>query len=201
MAILLSSDEHFGHTNVLTHGPGRPFASIEEHDEALIENWNRAAKTSDTVIIVGDFTLSVTAMERVVPRLNGRKILYAGNHDLCWEAHPGEKKRRAAPKMRLRYLAAGFAEVHGSGQGLATIAGIDVMIAHLPADGDHFTEQRYPNQRPQPGALPLLCGHVHHLWATSGRQINVGVDHWDYTPVHEDALAAAIAELPPYLGS
>lgn len=196
MTTWLSSDQHHGHRNILTLGPGRPFATIEEHDEALIEAWNAAVRPGDTGIFLGDFSLSVTVMERVVPRLNGRKVLYAGNHDACWTSTPSTSGARRAPRMVERYRAAGFDEVHPTGQGYGKVAGIDVMFAHLPAHGDHYTDERYPDQRPTPGDLPLVCGHVHHAWTTLGRQVNVGVDRWGYAPVHEDTVAELLRALP-----
>lgn len=66
------------------------------------------------------------------------------------------------------------------------------MVSHLPADGNHYTVERYPNQRPNPGRLPLICGHVHHLWKTHGRQVNVGVDVWDWTLGHEHQVAELV---------
>lgn len=52
--IYYTADLHFGHANIikLCH---RPFASIEEMDEKLIEKWNNKVKNGDTVYIVGDF--------------------------------------------------------------------------------------------------------------------------------------------------
>lgn len=196
MTTWYTADTHYGHRNILTLGPGRPFATLEEHDEALIALHNSVVAPSDTVLFLGDFSMSVTAMERVVPQLNGRKELYAGNHDACWLDTPSTSGARRAPRMVERYLAAGFDVVHGTGRGYGTVAGIDVMFAHLPAHGDHYTDERYPNQRPNPGRLPLVCGHVHHAWTTLGRQVNVGVDRWGYTPVHEDEVAQVLRSLP-----
>ena len=192
-----SSDSHFGHRNLLTLSPGRPFTTVEEHDAVLIENWNRVVSPGDEVMHLGDFALSVTVMERVVPQLNGAITLVAGNHCACWTATPSASSARRAPRMVVRYLAAGFVDVWGSGQGFTQVAGVDVMVSHLPSDGDHCTVERYPNQRPQPGPLPLICGHVHHLWRTHGRQVNVGVDQWNWAPIHEDQLAAMVAGMPP----
>ena len=196
MTTWLTSDTHWSHRNIITLGPGRPFSSIEEHDEALIEAWNAVVRPDDTVIHLGDVSLSVTAMERVLPRLRGRKELYAGNHDGCWTATPSTSGARRAPNLVRRYLAAGFDRVHHTGQGFGSVAGIPVMFAHLPSHGDHYTDERYPDQRPTPGSLPLVCGHVHHAWTTHGRQVNVGVDRWGYAPVHEDAVATLLRALP-----
>lgn len=196
MSTWFTADTHYGHRNIVALGPGRPFDTVEEHDEALIEAHNAVVRPRDRVIHLGDFSLSVTVMERVLARLNGAIELYAGNHDACWTSTPSTSGARRAPKMVDRYLAAGFAAVHSAGHGLGAVAGIPVMFSHLPAHGDHYTDERYPNQRPTPGSLPLVCGHVHHAWTTLGRQVNVGVDRWNLTPVHEDVVADLIRTLP-----
>ena len=47
------SDTHFGHVGALTFD-NRPFATIEESDRALIENWNARVTNNDNIYIVGD---------------------------------------------------------------------------------------------------------------------------------------------------
>jgi len=195
-----TADTHVAHRNVLTLGPGRPFATIEEHDEVLIENWNQVVRPGDQVMHLGDFALSVTVMERVVAQLNGDITLVAGNHDACWTGTPSVSGANRAPRMVERYLAAGFVDVWHTGSGYAQVGGAEVQVAHLPADGDHYVEQRYSGRRPRPHELPLICGHVHHAWTTHGRQVNVGVDRWDFTPVYEDQLAELVLALPAYAG-
>ena len=77
-----TADTHFGHSSILLT-QGRPFSSIEEHDERLIENWNRiVTKRTHTVYHLGDF--SFRAKLQAVDyrkRLNGRIVLIEGNHD------------------------------------------------------------------------------------------------------------------------
>lgn len=190
----LVADTHFGHRNILALEPGRPGATIEEHDELLIERWNAVVRPDDQVWHLGDVSLSVPVMERVTPRLNGHKYLVAGNHDLCWAAHPSQKRRERVIQMIGRYRAAGFERVYDSGVVYGErIAGTHVVLSHLPADGDHSAEQRYVEQRPQPLNTPVVCGHVHSAWRTYGPQVNVGVDVWDYMPVHADEIADEIA--------
>ena len=78
MTIWFYSDPHFG-GSVL---PGRPFATIEEHDETMIERHNRLVKPTDHVYCLGDFAMRKADVERVASRLNGHKRLVLGNHDI-----------------------------------------------------------------------------------------------------------------------
>ena len=74
-------DCHFGHKRIIELC-GRPFSSIEEMELNLIKNWNRKIKSSDRVFITGDFALCGKAkIIEIGQKLNGRKILIAGNHD------------------------------------------------------------------------------------------------------------------------
>lgn len=83
MNIFFTSDLHFGHENILKIGNGRPFSSIEEHDEMLIANWNSAVNKSDLVYILGDIALGYNSEKlcEYFKRLNGAKHLIIGNHD------------------------------------------------------------------------------------------------------------------------
>jgi len=53
------SDTHFSHSNIIRY-TGRPFQSVKEMDERLIENWNALVKSQDTVFFLGDFGLGTT---------------------------------------------------------------------------------------------------------------------------------------------
>jgi len=79
--IYFVADCHFGHTNVIKHC-NRPFASVDEMNEALIQNWNATVKAQDEIYILGDFTLRPAAKAHdYLSRLNGRKYYIRGNHD------------------------------------------------------------------------------------------------------------------------
>ncbi len=47
------SDTHPGHKNMIKPC-SRPFSSVEEMDETIMDNWNRKVKKSDTVVVLGD---------------------------------------------------------------------------------------------------------------------------------------------------
>ena len=76
------SDLHFGHANILKFD-NRPFRNTEEMETALIENWNSTVFAGDTTYILGDFCWGKEPeWKRIVPLLNGNKVLIRGNHDL-----------------------------------------------------------------------------------------------------------------------
>ena len=81
MAVYFIADTHFGHQNALAFD-NRKFKTIEEHDNALIENWNNAVGIDDEVFILGDISWhNVTKTIEIIKSLNGVKHLIVGNHD------------------------------------------------------------------------------------------------------------------------
>lgn len=79
--VLFISDLHFGHKNVLSFD-NRPFSTIEEHDKALIERWNKRVAPEDTVWILGDISwYKSNKTIAILDQLNGYKCLIKGNHD------------------------------------------------------------------------------------------------------------------------
>lgn len=52
------------------------------HDEHLIDTWNSIVHRKDLTYILGDITMEDTGPYPQLDRLNGRKIVVLGNHDL-----------------------------------------------------------------------------------------------------------------------
>ncbi len=81
MVIRYIADMHFDHESIIAYD-NRPFNSVEEMNEAMIENWNRVVKPGDLTWILGDFCLgNAERWGSVLKRLNGEKALILGNHD------------------------------------------------------------------------------------------------------------------------
>ena len=79
--IFFTSDTHFWHNNVIKFC-NRPFSSIEEMNDTIIENWNRVVDKNDIVIHLGDFCFCGSdKFKELVEKLNGRIYLILGNHD------------------------------------------------------------------------------------------------------------------------
>jgi len=79
------SDLHFCHDRPFILEK-RGFKTIQEHDETLIERWNKKVRPSDVVINCGDFILgagqkSQEKFYELINRLNGRHIYLWGNHN------------------------------------------------------------------------------------------------------------------------
>ena len=84
--IFYTADLHFHYKPFL---PDRPFASVEEMDEAMIRLWNETVTDEDTVYVVGDVGYNGGYVPGdALGRLRGRKHLIRGNHDTGFENAP-----------------------------------------------------------------------------------------------------------------
>lgn len=152
-----TSDTHFGHQNILRLSK-RPFRTISEHDEALVRNWNEVVGAADTVYHLGDFAYGLdedaNRLEWLFARLNGRKYLVLGNHDLD-----------RAGRMHGTIEALGWAER-------------PEHLIHLEVEGHRLVLSHYAQrewQGGQKGAFHFY-GHAHGALAGIGRSRDVGVD-------------------------
>ena len=176
-AVFYTSDTHFGHAMVAGL---RGFESADEHDEAIIARWNSAVAPGDIVWHLGDVSLQPHARFRpLAERLNGTIHLVAGNHDRVFPGH------RDAHKHQREWLAT-FASVQAYAR--RRIDGREVLLSHFPYEGDHG-EERFTQYRLRDEGVWLLHGHTHGKEKVSGRQIHVGLDAWDLTPLRDDAVA------------
>lgn len=79
--LFFSADSHFWHTNIIKYCK-RPFYSVEEMNEKLIQYWNETISNDDIVFHLGDFAFcGPTKVQKIKEQLNGKIILIKGNHD------------------------------------------------------------------------------------------------------------------------
>ena len=85
--IWFTSDLHLGH-NAAINMCDRPFKNAKEMNNMLIRNFNECVKKNDTVYILGDIAhrTPVAEVNKLISKLNGKKILIKGNHDKVYEA-------------------------------------------------------------------------------------------------------------------
>lgn len=196
MSTFFTSDQHFGHTNVIKYC-NRPFASIEEMNAELVRRHNAIVKPEDTVFHLGDFSLHHRAVTEFLPQLNGQHHLIMGNHD---SLHPVNRRwSNKAGMLQALYRDAGFRTVQLSMEFDAM--GYGVQLNHMPyleqEPGEHGL--KHLEYRPKDRGAWLLHGHVHTQWKQKGRMLNVGVDQWAYAPVSLEEIVALIKEGPQNL--
>lgn len=80
--VFFTSDTHFYHTNIIEFC-NRPFKNMEDMNETLTANWNKADGPNDIVFHLGDFCLGdFGKWNRILDGLNGKIHLILGSRDL-----------------------------------------------------------------------------------------------------------------------
>ena len=163
--IWLTSDTHFGHTNIIRYC-NRPFSAVEEMDDVLLKNMQVRINEDDFLVHLGDVTLirkpwqpspaHVSRSIDVICQIPGRKILVAGNHDM--------------PHMRKFYQQHGW-----------------IVIDEFRFEHVLFTH--VPRLKLPVGFSLNIHGHTHGNFSqeypdfNSQSYIDVGVDPMNYVPV------------------
>ena len=79
MCVRLIGCLHLSHEWMARH---RGFQDSVYHDEYLINQWNKVVHKKDLTYILGDVTMETDKFYYLLDKLNGRKIVVMGNHDL-----------------------------------------------------------------------------------------------------------------------
>lgn len=163
--IWVTSDTHFNHANIIKYC-NRPFSSVQEMNEALINNWNNVVSEGDTVYHLGDFALGDKSLiPNFLSRLNGYIYLIMGNHD-NWDImnnlwrHP-------------RFISLTWEQV--------------IKVGKKTIIMNHFPFGSLPDPLSN-NPIIQLHGHVHSTpdnpWLHFDNQYDVGVDNNNFTPVN-----------------
>ena len=167
MTIYFTSDTHYFHKNILQYC-NRPWSTVEEMNQALIDNYNSRVMPDDDVYHLGDFTLT-RKQELIVPvlaKLNGRIHLIKGNHDKWTRDIDG--------------LNAAINQINNDFSTRKIVSVRDYYEFHH--DGLHFVLSHFPMMvwhNSQNGSVQLH-GHSHgslnYLNTNEVRRMDVGVD-------------------------
>jgi calcineurin-like phosphoesterase family protein len=141
-------------------------------DETMVDNWNKTVRPQDTVYHLGDVVIARRHLE-TVKRLNGRKILIRGNHDIFRDKD---------------YYEAGFEQIHG-----VRVFVDQFILSHIPLHPDCVGERFKRN----------VHGHLHGnrimrefydkvdgiCREIDPRYLSVCVEQINFTPVSFDDVA------------
>ncbi|MFT8243096.1 metallophosphoesterase family protein [Roseomonas sp. BN140053] len=164
MAVFFTADTHFGHAGGRALYR-RPFPTVAAMDAAMVERWNATVSPADEVWHLGDVVVGT----RVTPfalleRLQGRKHLVAGNND--------------RPEVTGW---SGWSSVQPYAE--LTLDGVGLVLCHYAFRTWRNIGRGWWN----------LHGHSHGRMRPMTRQVDVGVDAWDFRPV---TLAGIMASRP-----
>lgn len=197
----MTSDLHFGHINIITY-THRPFADVDEMDEALVQTWNETVRPDDTVWVLGDVCMGrIEHSLGLVAQLHGTRLLLSGNHDRTFRpARPVGATGAPPDRWERAYRDAGFAAIERGSIEIDIGLAEPTLACHFPYRGDSHADDRYPEHRPVDHGRPLLHGHTHGAWMQHQLMVDVGVDTWAGRPVNADHVAALLAAGAAELG-
>jgi len=154
-----TSDFHFFHKNIIQYS-GRPFKSVDEMNYKIIKNLNMYVTHEDDLYILGDLTFLSPSKWETLGKLI-RQI--NGRKHLILGNHDLLKP--------WKYVEIGFMTVH------TAVKIEEFWLVHDPALSEAL-----------PKSEKILCGHVHTLFKKQRNCLNVGVDVWNFEPVHIETI-------------
>lgn len=167
--IFFTTDEHYSHSSVITYS-NRPFSSVDEMKEILIQNNNKVVKPKDTVIHAGDFTFekNLDVVENLIKCLIGRHIFISGSHDYWQKTYSKKHNIHFADIKEIRFNKSLIVACHHP---------------MLTWPRSHYGSWH-------------VHGHHHGRLQNNGKSWDAGVDNNLYTPVSFDQLVAIMEERP-----
>jgi calcineurin-like phosphoesterase family protein len=161
VATFFTSDTHFGDHRTLNIHK-RPFESVGEMNAVLVANWNAAIGPEDEVWHLGDFARTQNQIPQFLSGLAGRKHLVRGNNDPA---------------------------------SVTTVMGWESVqnYRELELDGHRLVLCHYPfrSWNGQHRKSINLHGHSHGRLKKVARQVDVGVDAWDFRPIDLASILSA----------
>lgn len=163
--MFFTADTHFDHKNVIKYC-NRPFSSIQEMNQALIDKWNSKVKPGDLVFHLGDFAFGHDIL-KFTEVLNGDIILIKGNHD-----------------DKNIYRSNGFLKVHEL---------LDTKINDTYITLCHFSMRVWEKSHFDSWHC---FGHSHGSLEPFGKSRDVGVDNNNFEPIEFEELKKIMNDRP-----
>lgn len=175
--IYFIADPHFGHEFV---SKKRGFPTVEEHDNTLIENWNKVVDNGDRIYILGDFIWTNIEPSSILTKLNGQKYVIQGNHDKI-NPHTEQKFLKY-----VNWIKDYFVLKIKVGPNIPSIR---IVLFHYPIevwDADHY------------GSFHLF-GHIHKEcrhkeMSVLPNRFNVSADVINFTPIEWEEILKKLNE-------
>lgn len=160
----------------------RGFTSIEEHDTAIVENWNKVVKYNDCVFLLGDLMLNDNESGiKKLNMLNGTIYYIRGNHDSNARCVLYEEQTNMHPLCGSFFF---------SWASLEKIKGYNLYLSHYPTMVGSLEDMSPLNKR-----LINIHGHTHSknkFYQDIPFMYNIALDAHNNTPVSFNEIIADI---------
>lgn len=160
------SDLHLGHSKIVSFRSrvhDKEFNSVEDVDDWIIDSWNQVVRKKDDIVwVLGDIAFTDEGLSKL-KRLNGRKKLILGNHDM----------------FSISQLSEHFDAVYGAHKKYGFV------MTHVPIHPSCL-EYRWLNN------VHGHIHHAHYPINTDAHYINVNIDVIGPHPKHLDWVRSRI---------
>lgn len=176
MPTFFTADTHFDDPHAIPYFK-RPFKSLGEMNEAMVQNWNSVVSEDDTVYHLGDLTLDdIHHFTKWINQLNGNIKILPGSHDQPWlkDFITSERVQAIAPLVSVE-----FPRIK---------VGNEPQLIVLC----HYSMQVW--DRSNQGSWHLF-GHSHGKLKGIGLSFDVGVDCTGFKPLSLEEVASRMARL------
>lgn len=185
-----TSDSHIGHLNILKLGAGRPFKDLAHMHSVLLKNAWEVMGPEDELWHLGDAAMgNFDDTIKLLAAFPGKKkFLVPGNHD---KVFPKLNTETRIQRFKPMYEAAGYKVMNIHELITLDVDGeaFEVRLSHVP-----YSPERYQGRsdklafaRPEDDGKWLVHGHTHShdKISENPREMHVGVDANNWTPVSE----------------
>jgi calcineurin-like phosphoesterase family protein len=176
----LISDTHFGHGNIVKFCDAngdkiRPWDDLESMTEDMVRMWNETVKPQDKVYHLGDVAIARRGLD-VLRRLNGRKVLIRGNHDI----------------FKLQDYAEHFYDIRG----VHVLPKSNIIMSHIPLHPDNLKSRNWrnihghlhSNRVMKVRAVDVRTGETQYSNQIDPRYFNASVEQISYRPISFDEV-------------
>jgi len=183
------SDTHFSHKKIIEYEKEhRPFDTLQEMHDTIIERWNKTVKPKDIIYHLGDFAFGKENI-KIAEKLNGSKRLIMGNHDMypinCYTPY--------------------FQKIYGA------FYWKGCLLTHIPVH-EYNLSRHLESYGITSKKILNVHGHLHskkiqrlyeypdgatciHIKEDDPNYFNVSCEQNDLTPIHADIILKALEEL------
>ena len=170
MTIFITANQQFGRKGAI-RAYDRPFSSVAEMNQRLIDEWNSTVAEGDIVFVLGNFAWDPETAEIIAKQLNGKIIALEGEYDKAIMDIEGN------PELNITYLPETF----------KSVPEIMTCMSYWPM-------QEWPNKKT---GWTSVIGYPAKKYKSSHEKniLNVACDFWNFKPVDAKKVLSLFDEL------